>query len=224
MNTTARIKKQSKQFEIIVDMEKALAFKQGRNTGDFLEIDRIFSDSKKGFVASESDLEKVFGTKDANEIAKRIIKEGEILISQEYRDKQQEKKINQIVDFLSRNSINPQNGNPHTPERIKNALKEANVNIRNVPIEEQINEIVEKISKVIPIKLETKKVKIVIPAVHTGKAYGIINQYKIDENWLSDGSLQVIVNVPVGIIMDFYDKLNSITHGSATTEEIREND
>ena len=71
------------------------------------------------------------------------------------------------------------------------------------------------------IKISTKKVKITIPAEHTGKAYGVINQYKENENWLDDGSLEVFVDVPSGAIMNFYDKLNNVTHGSALTEEIK---
>ncbi|KHO52909.1 MAG: hypothetical protein QT05_C0013G0026, partial [archaeon GW2011_AR13] len=39
---------------------------------------------------------------------------------------------------------------------------------------------------------------------------------------LNDGSLEVIVNVPAGMIMSFFDKLNSITRGSALTENIKE--
>lgn len=219
--TIARIKKTGKEFEIIVDMEKALAFKKGNSADNFLETDRIFLDSKKGLTASTNDIKKAFGTEDSGEIAKRIVKEGEILVTQDYRDEQKEKKFNQIVDFLSRNTIDPQTRNPHTPERIKNALKEANVEIRNIPIEEQITKIIEQISRVIPIVLETKKVKVTVPAMHTGKVYGIVTQYKEEENWLNDGSLEVIVDIPAGMIMDFYDKLNSVTHGSALTEEIR---
>lgn len=220
--TTARLKKAGKNFEIIVDMEKALAFKKTGVDEGFSEIDRIFSDSKKGFAASTSDLKKIFGTEDANEIAKRIVKEGEVLVTQEYRTQEQEKKFNQIINFLTKNAFDPKTGNPHTPERIKNALEQAHVNIKNIPIENQINEIVLQISKIIPIKLEIKRVKIIIPSIYTGKAYGIINQYKEKENWLNDGSLEIIVRVPAGIIIDFFDKLNSVTHGSTITEEIKE--
>ena len=69
---------------------------------------------------------------------------------------------------------------------------------------------------------ETKKIKIKIPAEHTGRAYGLIQDYKEKEEWLSNGSLEVILNIPTGIQSDFYDKLNNITHGSALTEEIKE--
>ena len=222
VTTTARIKKTGKNFEVMVDLDDAMKFKKG--TGIFIqpETEFIFKDLKKGEKASESDLKAAFGTSDINEITKKIVKEGEILTTQEYRDAEQEKKFKQVVDFLTRNAYDPQTGRPHTTERIKNALEQANVNIKNTSIENQINEILEKISGLIPIKIETKKVKIKIPAIHTGKAYGVVAIYKTSENWLNDGSLEVIVEVPSGMIMDFYDKLNGVTHGSAITQEIKE--
>ncbi|MFW5846980.1 MAG: ribosome assembly factor SBDS [Nanoarchaeota archaeon] len=222
--TEARIKKEGKHFEILVDMDKALEFKKSGkgNSSDFLEHDEIYEDIKKGERASEEDLKQAFGTQDINVIAEKIVKSGEVLISQEHRDAEQEKRFNQVVEFLTRNSIDPQTKNPHTAERIKSALKDAHVNITNKPIESQMKEILESLSKIIPIKIETKKLKITIPAMHTGKAYGVITEYKENENWLSNGDLEMIVNVPAGILMDFYDKLNSVTHGSALSEEINE--
>ncbi len=220
--TIARIKQKGKHFEIIVDLDEALKFKKGQSSSFEAEDDRVFTNSKRGEVASNSELESCFGTSDTPEIIKKIVKDGEILLSQDYRDEERDKKEKQVVDFLSRNSINPQTGNPHTPDRIKRALEEAHVNIKNTPIENQISEILAQISKIIPIKIETKKVRIKIPAIHTGKAYSIISQYKEEENWMNDGSLEVIVSIPAGIVMDFYDKLNSATHGSALTEEVKQ--
>lgn len=221
-NTLARIKKSGKNFEIIVDLDEALKYKRGEASSVEAQGDKIFTDSKKGQVPSPSNLKEAFGTEDINEIVKIIIKEGEIQTTQEHRDEEREKKIKQVINFLASNSIDPQTGNPHTPDRIKGALDQSQINIKNIPIENQIQDIVSELSKVLPIKLETKKVKITIPAIHTGKAYGIISQYKEKENWLNDGSLEVIVSVPSGMIMDFYDKLNSVTHGAALTEEIKE--
>lgn len=222
-NTTARIKQGGKNFEIIVDLDDALKFKKGEISEIEPEGDKIFTDSKKGFVASPADLKESFGTEDVNEIAGKIIKQGEVLLTQEYRDEEREKKIKQVVDFLASNAIDPQTGNPHTPERIKSSLEQAHVNIKNnVSAENQIQDIISEISKVIPIKIATKKVKITVPAIHTGKAYGIISQYKEEENWLPNGDLEAIVKVPSGLIMDFYDKLNSVAHGSVLTEEIKE--
>ncbi|MBA7617854.1 hypothetical protein ES703_25172 [subsurface metagenome] len=222
MGTITRLKQGGKHFEIIVDLDEALKFKKGESSSIEAEGDKIFTDSKKGMIASSSDLKESFGTIDISSIVEKIVRNGEILVTQEYRDEEKEKKFKQIVDFLVNNTLDPQTGNPHTAERIKNALEQAHVNLKNMPIESQIKDIIEGISKIIPIKIETKRVKITIPAIHTGKVYGTINQYKEEEKWLNDGSLEVIVNVPAGVIMDFYDKLNAVTHGSALTEEIKE--
>lgn len=220
--TLARIKQAGKNFEIMVDLDNALKFKKdGGSVSDFLQIDKVFSDSKRGQVASDSDLKNAFKTTEITSIAEKIVQRGEVLLTQEYRDEEKEKKFKQVIDFLVTNAIDSKTGNPHTAERIKSALEQAHVNVKNIPIENQITEIISDISKIIPIKIETKKVKIIVPAVHTGKAYGIISQYKENENWLNNGDLAVIINIPAGLIMNFYDKLNSVTHGSAVTEEIK---
>lgn len=223
MNTIARIRQGKKHFEIIVDLDKALDFRKGINSSqDFLEVEKVFTDSKKGMAASGSDLKEAFGTEEINEIAEKIVKKGEVVLHQEHRDEEKDKKFKQIVDFLSSNAIDPKTQNPITPERIKSALKESNVIIKNTPMESQIKDILLELSKIIPIKIEMKKIKLTIPAVYTGKVYGLINQYKEKENWLSDGTSEVIVSVPSGIIINFYDKLNSATQGSILTEEVKE--
>ena len=221
-NTTARIKQAGEHFEIIVDLDDALKFKKGEVSSIEAEGDKIFHDSKKGEVASNSDLEQAFGTTDINVIIEKIVRGGEVLVTQEHRDKEKDTKFKQVVDFLATNAVDPQTGNPHSAERIKSALEQSHINIKNIPVENQIKDIVAEVSKIIPIKIETKKIKITVPAMHTGKVYGVVNQYKEQENWLDDGSLEVFVNVPAGMIMGFYDKLNSITHGSALTEEIKQ--
>ena len=218
--TIARIKKGGLNFEIIVDMDDALKFKKGET--DFLDIegDRIFTNVRKGEVPSKDDLEISFKTTDSLAIGKIIVKEGEVLVDQTHRDEERDKKVKQVVEFFSRNAIDPQSNRPISPERIKSALDEAHVQIKNLPIESQVQEILEALGKIMPIKIETRKIKVTVPAIQTGKAYGILNQYKEKENWLGDGSLECVVNIPAGILMEFYDKLNSMTHGSAITEEL----
>ena len=80
-NTVARIKLNGKNFEIMIDdIDKALAFKKTGegSVEDFLAIDQIFSDHKKGEKAADSDLQASFGSTDVNEIA---AKRGEQLVS-----------------------------------------------------------------------------------------------------------------------------------------------
>lgn len=221
--TTARMKKKGKDFEILVDMEAAMNFKKGISKSvDFLEIERVFTDAKKGNAASEKELMECFGTSDAGDIAAEIVRNGEVLVTQKFRDEEMEKKYKQVIDFLNKNAVDPKTGLPHTPERIKSALEQSHLNLKNAPVESQVKEIMEAISKIIPIKIAVKKLRLTIPAMHTGRAYGIVSQYITKEEWQNNGDLVVVVEVPAGAIMDFYEKLNGVTHGSAISEELKD--
>lgn len=218
-NTTARIKRMGKTYEILVDMDAALKFKKGASGFIQAESDRVFSDIKKGLAAPNAEIMAAFGTLDISEIAKKIVKDGEVLVSQEHRDEERENKIKQAVDLLVK-SVTDQKGKPYTPEKIKSALEQAHVNIKNTPVENQIKEIVAEISKIIPVKIETKTFEVTVPAVYTGQVYGMLSPYKEEERWLDNGDLRVNVAVSGALILSFFDKLNSMTHGSAITKEI----
>ena len=100
-NTLARIKQAGQNFEIIVDLNDALKFKKGEISSIEAEGDKIFHDSKKGEVASNTDLKQAFGTTDINVVIEKIIKSGEVLVTQEHRDKERDVKFNHIHLFVS---------------------------------------------------------------------------------------------------------------------------
>jgi ribosome maturation protein SDO1 len=221
--TTARIKKGGKHFEILVDLDEAMKFRTdapGANLNAAVITEVIFYDLKSGEQASKNDLEVNFGTSDIMEVAKKIIKSGEIERTVESMREAQDKKYKQVVEFFRKNAVSPE-GRPYTADRIMKALSEAHVNVKNKPIESQVQDILDQLSKVLPVRMERKKVKLTIPAIHTGKAYGAIKEFMTSETWKSNGDLEVIVEVPAGLIMDFYDKINSATHGSVLSEELK---
>ena len=219
---TARIKIKNKHYETHVDLDEALKIREGK--GDIvtaLDSPNIYYDIKKGTLASNTDLKEAFGTTNIHEIAKIIIIKGEVQKTQEFRDAEKENKIKQIIDLLLRNAVD-QHGRPFTEERLKTAIQQAHYNFDNRPAEQQLNPLVHELKKIIPMKVSTKKVKLIIPARFTGQVYGILKDHKESEDWLANGDLQVILNIPPGILIDFYEKLNSITHGAAQSEEIAE--
>ncbi len=222
-NVTARIKIKGKQFGILVDLDSALRF---RKTGqgsieNILSVDAVFSDVKKGLHASSSDLKSAFNTEDVRLAAAEIIRHGEIQLPAEYRKKEREERVKQVVDFLSRNCIDPRTGMPHTPARIQAALDEARINVDDRAVTEQIPAIIKELQVQLPIRIETKKLRIKVPAVYTGNAYGLLHGVRESEEWLSDGSLLCVVSLPAGMQSEFYDKLNKITHGTAITEDMK---
>jgi ribosome maturation protein SDO1 len=220
--TEARLTKKGKKYEILVDLDEALKIRGGKSTNISAAVltNAIFHNLKSGETAGVNDLEIDFGTSNVDEVALKIIKNGEVVLPAEYIKKMQEGKYKQVVDFLSKNAVSP-TGIPYTPDRIMGALKEANVNVKNESIDKQISEILAQIQRILPIKIEIKKIQVTIPAQFTGKAYGAVSEFKQSEEWLSNGDLRIIVGVPAGLIFEFYDKLNGVTHGAALTEELK---
>jgi len=219
--TTARIKKNGKHFEILVDLDEAMKVRKGEgNLSAAVLTNAVFHNLKSGEHVSNDDLEDAFGTSEFMEVAEKIIKDGEVVKTTESIRKEQNLKYKQVVDFLVRNAVSLE-GRPYTPDRIMKALGEAHVNVKNKPIESQVEEILEQLSKVLPIKVERKRIKLIIPALHTGKSYGAVKEFMIKENWKNNGDLEVVVEVPSGLVMDFYDKINSTTSGSVLSEELK---
>ncbi|MFA7707371.1 MAG: ribosome assembly factor SBDS [Candidatus Pacearchaeota archaeon] len=222
-DTVARLRKGSMIFETMVNLEAAMKLKKGEKV-DIAEIIRdnaVYTDLKKGMRAGKDVLISAFETDNFPEIVEKIVKRGELEVTQEFRDEAVEQKRKQIIDFLVRNAVDARTNRPFTPDMIQNSLKQAGVKIDKQPIERQIKPIITALTKIIPIKIASKKIKVIIPAVHTGRAYGIVQEYKEREDWLANGDLEVILNIPVGIQTEFYDRLNGVTHGSAITQEMK---
>ena len=222
-DTIARLRSGKLTFETMVNLENAMKLKKGQNVDiyDIIKDNSVYLDQKKGMRAGNSELKNVFGTTEFTKIVEQIIKKGNLEVTQEFRDESLENKRKQIIDFLVKNSVDSRTNRPFIPDILEKAIKEAGIKIDNSSVEKQIYTIVENLKKIIPIKIETKKIMIKIPAIYSARIYGLLQDYKEEEEWLNNGDLKVILNLPVGMQMDFYDKLNSVTHGSAVTEEIK---
>jgi len=221
--TTARIKRGGKHFEILVDLDEAMKVRRdeaGSSLSAAVLTEYIFNNLKAGEHASSSDMEKEFGSSDVMSVAEKIIKDGEVVRTAESMKAEYEQKYKQIVDFLVSNAVSPE-GRPYTGDRIMKALVEAHVHVKNKAIESQIGDIIDQLSKILPISMETKKVRLIIPAIHTGKSYGMVKEYMVSEEWKNNGDLEVVVEMPTALIFDFYDKINGATQGAVMSEEIK---
>jgi ribosome maturation protein SDO1 len=220
----ARLKKQGHTFEVLVDCEKALAFRSGKSSlDDALVTTEIFKDVKKGEHAPENIMKNIFNTDDKKKIAEIIIKQGEIQLTTEYKHKLREEKRKQIISLISRNAIDPKTNLPHPPQRIENALEEAKVKIDEFKsAEEQVPEIIKKISAIIPISYEIKQFRLGIPPEVAGRSYPLLKHYATikKEDWLSDGTLLVDIEAPAGLMSKLFDELNKLAHGRIESREI----
>jgi ribosome maturation protein SDO1 len=216
----ARLKKGSEKFEIVIDPDKAIAFKNGEGSytiKDVLSSEKIYSDAKKGMVASEQLMESIFKTKDALAVAEAVIKEGQIQLTPEHRKKVLEQKRRRIIDLIHTNGVDPKTHLPHPITRIENALVEAKVRIDEFKSpDRQVPEIIKQLRPIIPIRFEIKELEIKIPAQYAAKSYSLVQMSSkiLKTSWLNDGSCLMVVEVPGGMWQDFSDKLNSFTHGN----------
>ena len=221
----ARYKHGKKNFEVLVDPEKVDLIRSGteENIGDALAVEEIFEEASKGEKATENDLMAVFSTTDVGEIAKRIIKEGEVQLTAEQRRKKVEEKKSMVIDRISRISINPQTNTPHPPQRIEIAMKEAKVHIDPFKsVDELVNETVKAIRAIIPIKIEEVRIAIKIPAAYTGRVYEIKKNYEVTkEEWQGDGSFIALLKVPAGMRDELFSFLNAITKGEIQTKVVK---
>lgn len=222
----AKFKKEGKTYEILVDSEKALAFKNGKSVamGDVIVTEEIFYDAKKGTRASEHELEKIFGTDDKLQICEMIIREGSVPLTADLMRKELENKRKQIVDIIHRNAVDPSNGKPHPPQRIDASITEAKVKIdENKTAEQQVQDVITKIRPIIPIKYEVREIMIKVPSQYGGRALPIIKKFGklISDSWGVDGSLNVTVEIPAGIQEDLEIALNNIAKGSVEMKILR---
>jgi len=218
----ARYQRGQLNFEILVEPENAYRAKRGENIPlDNLVASRdVFSDSRKGLRASESDLNKVFGTNSFEMILKKMMKDGEIQLTTEQKKKMQEEKTKQIVNLIAKNAVDPRTHAPHPPQRIEKALEEARIHVDPFkPAQNQMEAALKAIKVILPIKLEIVRIAVKIPAENAVRVYGFVKEHKMmKEEWGSDGSLIAVVEIPAGLQGDFFDKLNKLTSGNNETK------
>lgn len=222
----ARLKTQGQNFEILVDCSNALALREGKNIDmhDILAAMRIFSDAKKGLEASLTAMRQIFGTSDAEEVAKTIIQKGEIQLTQEYREKLREEKRKQIITIIHRNGVDPKTHLPHPPQRIENAFIEAKFHVDEFQsVQEQVQEALKKLRPILPIRFEIKEIAIKIPPDYAPKCYSTVKSFGtiLREEWQTNGYWVAIVELPGGMENDFYDKLNKICHGNVESKVLK---
>ena len=192
-----------------------------KDIDEVLLAERIFTDAKKGLASSQQDLLEAFKTIDFRSIADIILKQGEVQLTADFRSQEKEQKLKKLVYLIHRQAVDPKSGLPHPESRIAAAIEEAKVHLDDHKSpEEQLNEVIAKIRAVLPIKIEQKKLRILVPAEYTGKLYPFVKNSGriIQESWNNDGSWAVQVEIPAGLYHDLLEKLNSMTHGKVKAE------
>ena len=220
-----KYQKFGKNFEVVVDPDAAIDFKQKKTKDkelipEIVKAEKVFTDAKKGLIASPENLKEVFGTENFNDVFLKMIAEGEIQITSEHREKLRKEKKQKIVYMIHRSAVDPRTGSPHPIVRIENAMEEAKIKIDEFKkAEDQVQDIMSKLKPIIPIKFEQAVMTIRMPMKFASKLHSTLQGYgKLEqENWVGEHFFCKIT-IPAGLKGDFMDELNSKTHGAVDIE------
>jgi ribosome maturation protein SDO1 len=221
----ARLTKNGEKFEILVDPDKALEFKHGKKIAldDLVATPDVYHDQGKGEKVSPDVLGKVFGGTDIAKIAEIIIKDGEVQLTTEQRHKMMEDLRKKVSYIIAREGVNPQTKIPHPQDRILRAMDEAKIKLTlGRRAEEQVDEVIKNIQRIVPVSFEKVTIDIKIPAQYAAQVSGVIHRFgkPIKETWLNDGSYSCQMELSGGIKAELIDKLSSSTHGQAIIKDL----
>ncbi len=214
----ARFESHGERFEILVDPKKAQEFREGNEIDIIASMaaEEIFKSTSRGDRASEESIKKIFGTTDLKTVAEEILTKGIIQLTQAQRIKMRAKKKSKIVDIIVRNAINPQTNTPHPRKRIENAIEESKVHIDPFKsADSQVDDVLDSLKVLMPIKFDTLIMAVRLSAQDYGRCFADIKDMgKITrEEWQKNGNWIGIVQIPAGLKLEFFDRLNSKTHG-----------
>jgi ribosome maturation protein SDO1 len=228
---TARLESHGQRFEVLVDPDAALAIKRGEFEGeleDVIAAEDVFEDAASGDRPPEDALEEVFETTDPLAVIPEVIRRGEIQITADQRREMQEQKHRQLINRITRNAVNPQMDDaPHPPERIESALEETDFRVDPMePVESQIDDALDALRPVIPIRFDTVKIAVQLPADYAGSGQAQVREFGDleREEWQADGSWIGVVEFPAGLQNDFYDLVNEVSSGEAETRMVKDED
>jgi len=216
----ARYEVKGRRFEILVNPDKALRYREGAhiNIDDVLVGDYVYKDVRKGDRASPEELRKIFGTDNIRKIADIIIKKGELQLTTEQRRKLLEAKRRQIINYIARSAIDPHTKTPIPPQRIEKAMEEVRVSVDLYKsVEEQATQIIRAIARVLPIKIARAYITVRVPPEVATRAYQELRRLGEvkNEKWLNDGSYLIEIELPAGMQAEVIDRINRATRGSA---------
>lgn len=213
-------------FEILVHPDPALEFKMGRkiDISQVIAVDEVYSDANKGLRVPTEKLTRVFKTNNFLQIAETILRKGDLNLTTDQRRRLVEEKRKQIVSTISRNYVDPRSGLPHPPLRIEQAMAEVRISID--PFKdagEQTKMVVDELRGILPLKSERIKMLVKVPAQYASQSFGALKGVGdiVKEEWGTDGSLTVVIEIPAGVHSTLLDRLGSLSKGTAQASVIR---
>jgi len=127
-----RMKTHGIRFEIACYKNKVLNWREGieKDIEEVLQTETVFTNVSKAIIAKEKDLQKAFGTVDLLEICKKILKDGDVQVSDREREVHMEGLWKDIVQIIVERCVHPQTGRQLTAPTVESALKSTGFSVQ----------------------------------------------------------------------------------------------
>jgi ribosome maturation protein SDO1 len=82
-------------------------------------------------------------------------------------------------------------------------------------VEEQVQEILKELQRVLPIKVATARVAVSVSSTYAQKVKGLVAKMAkiVNERYRSDGSWEAVLELPAGLQDVLISRVNDVTHG-----------
>ena len=177
-----RMNKGGKRFEIACYRNKVMDYRQGleQDLSEVLQTERVFTNVSKGEFAKAKDLQKVFGTKNEEEVSILILTKGQLQVSDKERSQQIEKTTAQIAEWISKNCVHPSSERPYTISQTRHAMQQANFSVHPTkPLKRQYLDCVKLLQRVIPIQRAKMELLLLVPDVCRQKVEDALQEKKV---------------------------------------------
>ena len=222
---TARLESHGETFEILLDPKVVDLMKVGKefDVTEYMAVEDVFKNASKGTRPADDKVKEAFGTEDIAEIARVIMRKGEVQITAEQRKEMLDAKRQQVITYIAANAINPQTKLPHPRTRIELALEEVKFHVDPFKsLDKEVEEAMKLLRPLIPIRFEKSRIAIKINGNDYGRCYDDLIHYGLveKEEWAADGSWIGIMEIPAGLVPELTEKLKSKTKGTSAVKSI----
>jgi ribosome maturation protein SDO1 len=194
-----KYKKGKLRLEIVCNKDYIKEYKSVESKDNKLKIlnklivtDSVFSNYSKATLACSSEIKSICNTDNLKEVYIFILDNGEIPISSAERKKITEQKRLEIINLIHTNYLSPIGKKPHPVSRIDAALKSIKGFVVDLhkPIENQVRDIMKKLSNVLPLIKNTITTTVTLTHAQLGTGINILKQYStiLSENYHAGGA------------------------------------
>ncbi|KDD72604.1 hypothetical protein H632_c3135p0, partial [Helicosporidium sp. ATCC 50920] len=162
-----RMKRHGKRFEVACYKNKVLNWRNSieKDLDEVLQSTEVYSNVSRGIFAAREDLQTAFGTTDTEAVAKLILAQGELQVSERERRVESESTFRAVASVLADKCVDPRTQRPFTPAVLERALRDVHFSVDpHRPAKAQAVEVLPLLAARFPIQRARMRLRAELPA------------------------------------------------------------